>query len=200
MALIAAPVYVSRRQTLSLLAAATALWQSPATAHNAAGRVDPPLGVPALPVQDHLGRATTMRDLFKGRATALQLMFTGCSATCPIQGALFAEVQAKLPATSHWPLQLVSASIDPIGDTPSAMQAWLKQFSAGSRWQGVIPAAKAVDPWLDFLAGRAVGADKHTGQVYFFNHRAELVLRTVDFPKPDEIAKLLAQLGQKAPR
>ncbi len=188
--------HVRRRDLMGGLAASL-LTPLATQAHNVAGRVEPPQIVPALQVVDHNGQTRSIRDLFKGRATALQLMFTGCSATCPIQGALFAEVQSKLPANSQLPLQLISASIDPLGDSPKAMRDWLQQFAAGSRWQGIVPNAKFVDSWLDFLVGRAVGADKHTRQVYFFNPRAELVLRTVDFPSSDEIAKLLTLLGRK---
>jgi len=36
--------------------------------------------------------------LSAGHATALQVMFTACTTTCPIQGAIFARVQRELPA------------------------------------------------------------------------------------------------------
>ncbi|RQR26684.1 SCO family protein [Burkholderia sp. Bp9143] len=168
-----------------------------AAAHNQAGAVTPPRGAPDMKLVTQSARRTTMRALLSGRATALQLMFTGCSATCPIQGALFAQVQAALAHTSRLPLQLVSASIDPLGDTPRAMQAWLAKFGAGPVWTGAIPEAARLDPWLDFLNGRAAGPDRHTGQVFFFDEQARLVLRTADFPKPDEVARLLTQLASR---
>ncbi|MGU7842336.1 SCO family protein [Burkholderia sp. AW33-5] len=168
-----------------------------AAAHNQAGAVNPPRSAPDIGLVTQSARGTTMRALLTGKATALQLMFTGCSATCPIQGALFAQVQAALPRGGQLPLQLVSASIDPFGDTPRAMQRWLAKFGAGSVWTGAIPEAGRLDAWLDFLNGRATGADRHTGQVFFFDAAARLVLRTVDFPKPDEVARLLAQLASR---
>ncbi|WDD92879.1 SCO family protein [Burkholderia sp. FERM BP-3421] len=168
-----------------------------AAAHNQAGTVSPPRGAPEMKLVTHTARQTTLRALLTGKATALQLMFTGCSATCPIQGALFAQVQAALPRAGRLPLQLVSASIDPFGDTPRAMQGWLAKFGAESAWTGMIPEAGRVDAWLDFLNGRAVGSDRHTGQVFFFDEQARLVLRTADFPKSDEVARLLAQLASR---
>ncbi|WP_175918548.1 SCO family protein [Burkholderia pyrrocinia] len=167
-----------------------------AGAHNSAGVVKPALAVPDMDIVLHTGRKTTLRELLTGRATALQLMFTGCSATCPIQGALFAQVQDHLPK-EKLPLQLVSFSIDPLGDTAQAMKKWLARFGARDSWLGVIPSASRVDAWLDVLNGRATGPDRHTGQVFFFDHHAMLSLRTVDFPKPEEVARLLVTLASQ---
>jgi protein SCO1/2 len=168
-----------------------------AVAHNQAGAVNPPRGVPGIRLITQSARETTMRTLLTGKATALQLMFTGCSATCPIQGALFAQVQAALPPAGSLPLQLVSASIDPLGDTPQAMQRWLAKFGAGLVWSGAIPEAGRLEAWFDFLNGRTSGPDRHTGQVFFFDEQARLVLRTVDFPRADEVARLLTQLATR---
>jgi protein SCO1 len=167
-----------------------------AAAHDGPGLVKPPLSVPDMDVVLHTGRKTTLRDLLTGRATALQLMFTGCSATCPIQGALFAQVQDHLPK-EKLPLQLVSFSIDPLGDNARAMQAWLAKFGAHDPWLGAIPSASTVEAWLDVLNGRAAGPDRHTGQVFFFNHHGMLNLRTVDFPNPEEVARLLVTLASQ---
>ncbi|WP_213955022.1 MULTISPECIES: SCO family protein [unclassified Variovorax] len=175
------------------MAALPALCFGTARAHNAAGEVRPPLPAPDIQVTSNGGSKSQLRDLLAGRATALQLMFTGCSSVCPIQGALFAQVQAALPRGDA-PLQLLSASIDPLGDDPRALTAWLGRFGAGPRWSAFSPAPASLDRWLDFLAGRSVGPDKHTAQVYFFDRQARLVLRTVDFPRPAEVARLLAQL------
>lgn len=99
-----APAPAARRR---LLRAAVALpsgiaWAGPALlgmgvprsarAHAGPGRVDPPLPAAAWPLTLNDGRRSRLPAVLAGRATALQLMFTGCTATCPIQGALFAAV------------------------------------------------------------------------------------------------------------
>ena len=192
------PSLTSRRSVVRALAAVALYpgWLREVVAHNMAGRVKPPIPVPDVDVVLHNGRKTNLRELMTGRATAVQLMFTGCSATCPIQGALFAEVQQQLPS-QKLPLQLISVSIDTLGDSPGSMQTWLSKYKAGSSWLGAIPTTKHNDVWLDFLNGRTKGLDRHTGQVFFFNQHAELNLRTVDFPKPEEVARLLVQLARE---
>ena len=166
-----------------------------ARAHNEAGRVRPGLPAPDLRLTLHDCRKTTLPKLLSGRTTALQTMFTTCSATCPIQGALFAAVQAQLMSAPKQ-IQLVSLTIDPLGDDTKAMQAWLKRYGAGPRWLGAIPEVNDVDRLFDFVKARNVGADRHTAQAYLFNSRAELVMRTVDFPPPEGLTAMLLTLSK----
>ena len=188
-----------QRRRLFVCAAVSLGLPGVAGAHNAVGFVNPPLTPPATPVQLHDGKPSSLAALFKGRVTALQLMFTGCSATCPIQGALFASVQEKLatlkPALAQ--AQLISFSIDPLADGPAELRKWLKGFDAGKQWLGAAPGLKALDPFLDFLQGRAQNTDRHTGQVYFFDTKGQLVLRTVDFPSADVIVQRLKELAAR---
>jgi protein SCO1/2 len=188
----------SRRQLLRGAAAlaSASLW-TPAGAHNAAGLVSPPLPVPKIAVTRHDGKPFELGALLRGRVTALQLMFTGCSATCPIQGALFAAAARQL-GKGEGGMQLMSLSIDPLGDDAQALASWRARFGAGDPWPAVVPAMKDLDPVLDFLQGRKAGADRHTAQVYLFNRRAELVMRTVDFPPVAEVLRLLNALKAQA--
>lgn len=166
-------------------------WRA-AQAHNAAGRVTPPLPAPGLPLTLHDGRRSQLPALLAGQATALQLMYTGCSATFPIQGAPFGAVQPQLARLQG--VQLLSVSIDALGDTPAALARWMQTFGAGPRWRAAVPNVAGVDSLLDFLRGRQAGPDGHTAQVYYFNRRGELVLRSADFPPPEQVVSLLADL------
>ncbi|WPB55470.1 SCO family protein [Xylophilus sp. GOD-11R] len=170
---------------------------SVAQAHNVSGPVSPPLSVPARTLRMHDGRPLAASALLQGRITALQLMFTGCSAICPIQGALFAELDRRVSASPALAgdVQLLSLSIDPLGDDPKALSAWLKRFDAGPRWKAASPPVPELDAWLDFLQGRRAGPDRHTAQVYLFDRKSRLVLRTVDYPTTAELTRLLGELA-----
>lgn len=180
---------ITRRRLLAVTALSPA---AVARAHNDPGRVQPPLPAPPLALVRHDGQRTTLPRLLTGRSTALQLMFTGCSATCPIQGALFGAAQQHLPDAGSE--QLVSVSIDPLNDDEKAMRGWLQRYGAGKQWTGATPKIMEVDQWFAFLRARNAGVDRHTAQVYFFNRRAELVLRSIDFPTPTEVVRLLAAI------
>lgn len=181
------------------IVAASTLPPPPALAHNAAGAVAPPAPVPSVRCRTHDGHTLPLHGLLQGKTTALQLMFTGCSATCPIQGALFADVQQRLDARTpaRADLQLLSISIDPLADDPRALAGWLRRFGAGTRWRAASPDIRDLDRWLDFLQGRQTGADQHTAQAYLFDRWGRLALRSVDFPPAGEITRLLDALSAR---
>ncbi len=171
--------------------------QSPAQAqgHVEFGPVRPPVAAPALRLTGTDGKPWLLPSALEGRITALQLMFTGCSATCPIQGAAFADAQQKLEHDAA-DLRLLSVSIDPLGDDRRALAAWLARYGAKpQRWTAALPRAQDVDPLLDFVRGRASGADRHTPQIYLFDRRARLVYRTADLPSGEQLALLMRQIA-----
>ena len=177
-----------------------------AQAHVDAGPVRPPVPAPRLDIRWRDGSTSTLAERLSGAVTALQTMFTACSATCPLQGALFTLVERELArrpaATSTRPdgtgprLQLLSLSIDPMTDDPAALAQWLDRYEAGPLWTAGAPQVGQVDALLDFLRARSTGIDRHTGQVYLFNPRAELALRTVDMPPPEQVLALLDGLAR----
>jgi protein SCO1/2 len=191
-------------------AAARAVEPAAPRAHFPFGPVLPVRPIPALRVTTHRGQATTLDALLQGRITALQWMFTGCSAMCPIQGALFAQTQAALARETAGTeakqgthaVQLVSLSIDPLGDSPAALAAWLQRFGAGSRWQGVVPRVGDVDRIVALLGSggdrRPTGADPHTGQVFIIDAQGALVFRTSALPPAGDIVAALRAVRERA--
>lgn len=190
-----------RRRFLKLVSAGVlASCLTDAHAHASAGEVDPPSAAPRVRLRTHDGRNLLAPELLQGRVTALQLMFTGCSATCPIQGALFAELQGRMQQAGGVEaarLQLVSASIDPLGDDPRALAQWLGRFGGGRHWLAAVPALQDMDPWLDGLQGRRAGVDRHTTQVFLFDRQARLVLRTADFPSPQAVLDAMQTVARR---
>jgi protein SCO1 len=171
------------------------------SSHFPFGPVVPARPIPAWQVITQSGQSTNLAALLTGRVTALQLMFTGCTATCPIQGALFAQAQHVLPRGSDF--QLISISIAPLADTPAALTHWLRDFAAGPEWLGVAPRAEDLDKMFELLArggeSRPVGPDPHTGQVYIANRRGELVYRTPSMPPAAQIVAALREV-ESGPR
>lgn len=163
--------------------------------HDPFGAVRPPQAAPDLRLTSDDGKPASLAQLLRGHTTAVQLMFTGCSATCPIQGALFGAVAPKIAATPG--LRLLSLSIDPLGDSPAALRAWLKRFGAQAPlWRAAVPRVEDVDRLLDFVRGRSNdGADRHTAQVYLFDRQARLAYRTAQMPPATFVADMLGQLA-----
>ena len=187
----------TRRRLLAgaLAAGCVAAWPRRGAAHATFGPVQPAALPPAVQLTGSDGRPYALRDALQGRITAVQLMFTTCSATCPIQGAVFADLQGRL-AKGPAELRLLSLSIDPLGDSPAALRAWLGRFGAApQRWSAAIPRMADLDALLDFLRGRAAGADRHTPQVYLFDRKGRLVYRSADLPSGADLQRLLERVS-----
>lgn len=154
------------------------------------GPVVPARPIPPLPVVTASETATDLATVLRGHVSAVQLMFTGCSATCPIQGALFSQAQRKL-GSALTDAQFVSISIDPLADTPAALAAWLRMFDAQPAWLALRPRVEDLDRLFQLLGEggepRPRGNDPHTGQVYVISRRGELVLRTPSLPPVSQI-------------
>ena len=190
-----APASRGRRR---LLAAGALAWLGlppDARADAGVGPVMPPVAAPALPLRRHDGAAPMLAAQLRGAATAVQVMFTGCSTVCPIQGALFSALQAALLAERHTSARLLSLSIDPLADDPAALRTWLRRFGAGPAWSAAAPAPEALDPMLAMFNGGAAAGDRHTGQVYLFDRQARLVWCTSELPPAAEVMGVLRQLA-----
>ena len=181
-------------QRRGLLAAAT-LWlvAGPSTPTQAGaaptGRVLPRQPAPTLHVIGVDGLHMPLPMALAGEATAVQLMFTGCSSVCPVQGAVFAAVAPRLPSGAG---RLLSISIDALGDTPASMAAWQGRLGPHPAWLAAVGDAADVDQIGRFMTGGNGKPGTHTAQVFVFDREARLCYRTGDAPSPDEILALLA--------
>ena len=143
-------VHVGRRRCLAALTACCA-----APSLQAAGEARPSAPAVALLGDDGLRQSLAQR--LRGSATAVQLMFTGCNGSCPVQGALFGAVaEHGLPRGAR----LLSISIDALGDSPATLRRWLNQFGAHPDWRAAVPAVDDVEPLSAWLKGRA-GKPRH---------------------------------------
>jgi protein SCO1/2 len=144
-----------------------------------------------LPLRRHDGAARTLTAQLRGAVTAVQLMFTGCSTVCPIQGALFAALQVAMAAEHGTTLRLLSLSVDPLADDPAALSAWLRRFGAGPAWSAAAPTHEALEGMLSLFKGAATAGDRHTGQVHVFDREARLAWRTSELPPTAEVMAAL---------
>jgi protein SCO1/2 len=161
------------------------------------GRIEPPEAVPDVRLSMDDGRRTTLERQLRGRVTAVHFMFTGCTSTCPIQGATFARLQDLLGSRRTERMQLLSVSVDALGDDPPSLARWRQRLSAASLWRAGVPAPADLDGLLRWAGGeRAGSADTHSTAVLLFDDRARLVFRTTDLPDAAALADLLVGLDR----
>jgi protein SCO1/2 len=165
------------------------------------GRIEPPEPVPDIALIRDDGSRTTLVRLTQGRTTALHFMFTGCASTCPIQGASFAQLQQILAGSRTPGFQLLSISVDALGDDAASLARWRARLSAGPDWRAAVPTvahATRLSKWAG--GGRPYDADTHSTQVLLIDERSRLAFRTTDLPDATQLAGLLRALQQVASR
>ncbi|HEY6912572.1 MAG TPA: SCO family protein [Myxococcales bacterium] len=73
-------------------------------------------------------------DLLKDKAVVINLIYTRCSASCPLETAKLSQVQRLLGDRVGKDIFFYSISIDPEHDTPKALKAYAKRFHVGPGW------------------------------------------------------------------
>lgn len=188
---------ISRRSCLGAIAAA-GTWSAGAQATIASppptGWVRPRLAPPAMALTASDGKPRSLPGLLAGKVTAVQLMFAGCSTSCPIQGALFAELASRLPPNS--PFQLLSISVDALSDSPAALADWLGRFGRPGAWTAAVPSVAEVDRVASYLRGVPAAAGSHTAQVFVADRSGQLCYRTGDAPDIAFLTALLAHVAR----
>lgn len=91
--------------------------------------------IPDLKLVDMNGEMVSLRERLGGNGPImLNFIYTSCTAICPVMSATFYHVQGQLGSESN-KLRMVSISIDPEHDTPTALKEYASKFRAGPQWR-----------------------------------------------------------------
>lgn len=156
-------------------------------AHRPWGAIEPAEAAPDIEVSLADGTRGRLVDLLRGKTSAIQFVFTGCSATCSLQGAIFQSLQAQLARHPIGGAQLLSISIDPANDTAVAMTAWLRRFGAQPGWQAAIPASGDLARLARLYRDERNPADSHIDQAFIASRSARFVWKTDHLPTPESV-------------
>lgn len=78
---------------------------------------------------DGAARPLTREDL-KGKAWAVDFVFTRCAGPCPLLSARMSALRKTLPAGAG----ALTFTVDPDHDTPERLAAYAKRYGAGPEW------------------------------------------------------------------
>jgi len=125
------PELTAKIMVLALLSGAAALL-TPAAA------VAGPWGAdyfPNVPLTTQDGKVVRFYDdLLKGKSVAINLIYTRCSASCPLETAKLAQLQKIMGDRVGKDIFFYSISIDPKNDTPAALKAYMAKYHVGPGW------------------------------------------------------------------
>jgi len=128
--------------------------------------ISPPRVAPPLALRNYKGERVDIAQ-YKGRAVLVTFLYTRCPDVCPlIASGLGAALSAMGPARASR-VQVLAVSVDPRGDTPAAVAAFLKSHGMTGRMQYLIGSARELARvWKAW----GVGSEQDAQQPQFVNH------------------------------
>src|SRR4249920_2544110 len=73
-------------------------------------------------------------DLIKGKIVAIDLIYTTCQYSCPLETARLAQVQKMLGDRVGKDIFFYSITIDPDRDTPKVLKEYAEKYHIGAGW------------------------------------------------------------------
>jgi protein SCO1/2 len=126
---------------------------------------------PAFRLPDARGGTVDTRAL-RGRPYALTFLYTHCPDVCPTLAADLRDAQAKQPFTA------IAVSVDPRGDTRTAVRGFAARLGLGPRFRYAVGTRKALSPvWRAYFASPQIGdprTSSHTAAVWLVDARGRL--------------------------
>lgn len=129
---------------------------------------------------DHEGRQRRFyEDIIHDKVVVVNMMYTACTSTCPRNTASLLKVQEALGDRIGRDIHMVSLSLLPELDSPSALRTYMKRYGIGPGWTfltGTRSHMDAVRHRLGFYdTDPAADADvfQHTGMLSIGNDRID---------------------------
>jgi protein SCO1/2 len=149
---------------------------------------------PPLALDNYLGTPVNLAS-YRGKAVLVTFLYTHCPDVCPLIASHLHTALAEMPAAERRSLRIIAVSVDPRGDTPSTVAAFLAAHEMTGQMQYLIGSAGVLRPvWKDWgvaAAAQAAADDPdlvaHTALVYGITARGKI---TVIYPSnfsPSEI-------------
>ena len=104
----------------------------------------PPRAAPSFTLRNSLGEPVAL-SRFRGRAVILTFIYSHCPDVCPL---IVAKLHAALAALGREAarVQLIGVSVDPRGDTPSEVNAFLARHGVTGRFEYLVGSRRQLAP------------------------------------------------------
>ena len=151
--------------------------------------------LPDTVLTDHNGKAVRFKaDAMADRLVVINFVYTTCTTVCPVQSALFADLQQRLGERSGRDVSLISVSVDPLRDTPLRLKAFATQYKAGPGWSFYTGSRQAVDEVLKAFDVYTPNFADHPAAVLVGDPRSGEWVRFVGFPSTDQLVGRIKEL------
>jgi protein SCO1/2 len=112
-------------------------------------RANPPKPAPPLALRDSLGHPVNINQ-YRGKAVLVTFIYDHCPDICPIIVGNLHTAQNQLGSEANQ-LQIIAVSVDPKGDTPQTVKAFLKDHQMTGRMEYLIGSRPQLEhAWSDW--------------------------------------------------
>jgi protein SCO1/2 len=160
---------------------------------DASGLLNPVAAAPPLALRNHLGQPVNI-DSYKGKAVLVTFIYSHCPDVCPLITSNLRVAQNLLSPAVRSKVAIIAVSVDPTGDTPKAISAFLSHHEMTGRMQYLVGSAhELARAWQAWGVGSERDATKpalvnHSGLVYGVTGSGKrLTIYAANF-QPGEIA------------
>jgi protein SCO1/2 len=140
--------------------------QGVASAKYAGSLASPPAPEFPLSLRNYKGQRVNIAQ-YKGKAVLLTFLYTHCPDVCPIIASNLGVALNMLGPAKAAKVQVIAVSVDPRGDTPTAVASFLARHGMTGRMQYLIGSARELGAvWKAW----GVGAEQDAQQPQLVNH------------------------------
>jgi protein SCO1/2 len=136
------------------------------TSFDAEGELTPVRAAPPLSLRNYLGQRVNI-DSYRGKAVLVTFLYTNCPDVCPLITSNLRVAQNLMGPAVSSKAQIIAVSVDPRGDTPKAVAAFLARHGMTGKMQYLIgSASELAKVWKAW----GVGSTRDVQQPQFVNH------------------------------
>jgi protein SCO1 len=180
--------------TLFTVTALITITAPPAAAENSQNGNNP---IPNVPLITQDGKTVHFYDdLIKGKIVALELIYTHCQYSCPLETARMAQVQRMLGDRVGKDIFFYSISIDPARDTPAELKAYAEKYHAGPGWTFLTGKKEDIDflsKKLGIYSDPSINNDGHSPSLLIGNDKSGTWMRNSGTDNPKFLATMIGE-------
>jgi protein SCO1/2 len=150
---------------------------------------------PNVPLTTQDGEAIYFYDdVLKGKIVAINLIYTNCEYSCPLETARLAQVQKILGDRVGKDIFFYSISIDPARDTPAQLKAYAEKYHIGPGWTFLTGKKEDIDlisKKMGLWSNPAESKDGHTPNLLIGNEATGQWMRQAATDNPKFLATVI---------
>jgi protein SCO1/2 len=151
--------------------------------------------LPDTVLTDQNGKKVRFKsDGMADRLVVINFVYTTCTTVCPVQSAIFTDLQQRLGARAGGEVSLISVTVDPLRDTPLRLKEYAARYGAGPGWSFLTGRQQAVEEVLKAFDVYTANFADHPAAVLVGDPQSGEWVRYFGFPSSDQLMDRLKSL------